>query len=84
MISISANSRVHVRLNDYGERILQWKREEFYSLHPDMVEFEVFQPKMVGNGRSEWTLWYLMSIFGEYIAQGRPLPFDMLMEIEEK
>jgi len=71
------NESVYVKLNQSGIQILMERHIELYDrLGIEEPEFE--EPKRDQDGYSEFQLYNLMHIFGEYLHIGNPNPpFDL-------
>lgn len=74
MQSLNMNCSVKVKLNDKGKDI-------YYHRHDKYFQSELLKPrfpKVDEDGYSEFQLWDLMKIYGEYMVMGLSTPFDDL------
>lgn len=74
MCSLNMNCIVKVKLNDKGRDIYYHQFDKYNQ--PDL--FKPRFPKVDETGYSEFQLWNLMEIFGEYMKMGCETPFDNL------
>jgi hypothetical protein len=69
------NHDVRVKLTEYGIG-------KYIQHHSKYLRVsEISTPKVDEDGWSKFQLWYLMSIFGEYISMGSPLCFNSNIEL---
>lgn len=81
-MKFNVNDCVKVKLTERGRSILASKRVNMQFLTNLKLPF--FDYKEDENGWSEWQLWDLMSIFGQYLYNGCDIPFEMNIIIIEK
>lgn len=79
------NNYVKVKLTDLGKETLLRDNNEFWIKHnkPEFIE-NFALPKEDIMGYSTFQLWSLMSKFGPYLGNGRPLMFETEIIIEDK
>ena len=80
MKTFNINSKVRIKLTPYGIEKLKEKHEKLSSLCPCIGKFTA--PKADEDGYCEMQLWYVMTIFGEYMC-GIKLPFEPNIQIDE-
>lgn len=80
MYSLNMNYSVKVKLNDKGKDIYYHRYDKYN--RPEL--FTPRFPKVDKDGFSEFQLWHLMEIYGEYMKMGCETPFeDLCLYIEE-
>lgn len=77
MIKVNINDNVRVRLTEHGRKL---HREWWLRWYGELSAYPYQAPGEDADGWSRWQLWNLMSVFGEHMYMGGPLPF--LTEIE--
>lgn len=90
MKEFTINDYVKVKLNDKGYKIL----EEFYdtllqksnekgTLLPENFYDGCKKPETDEEGYAEFTIWFLIQVFGQYIKPGSKTPFEPVFLIKE-
>lgn len=75
--SIRINDIVKVRLTEYGKSCYKEYHEEMYSNFPYIKYTDVEEDV---DGYSEWQLWELMRVFGNYLTIGNiHVPFTEIL-----
>ena len=69
-MEFNINHNVRVRLTKRGKEIIDAEG--------------ISMPNEDKNGYSEWQLWYLMKIFGQYLYNGCNVPFETTIQIPDQ
>lgn len=78
-MKFNINDHVKVKLTTLG---LEVHKKHYDKFLPSFIEYQ--PPVIDDNGYSEFQLWQLSSIFGEYMGNGLPNCFETIIIIEDK
>ena len=78
MVLINMNRKVKVKLNEYGIQIYSDRYNKVNSLAGKIV-IPSTDPIIDDKGFTEFQLWELMHLFGEYIMIGCKIPFETVL-----
>jgi len=87
MFEFNINLNVYVKLTDLGKQILV-RYNNYYQNIQGARPYEDFNDipfiKTDKDGYTEFQMWNLMEIFGQYIGMGQPNVFDLGIRLNKK
>lgn len=80
------NEYVYVKLTDYGKEILRERRERFNEvlISKGIEPFTTDFIKVDEDGFTQFQLWELMNIFGNFMNVSSKLPFETTIRFNKK
>ena len=75
MKKLNTNDTVKVKLTDYGKDIYFHQYDHFNKQQGRTI-IEPRYPKVDESGYTEFQLWHLMELYGNYIHLASELPFE--------